>query len=35
MKYNNMVGIKSELLSSSWSKYTAWEGESLNKDTPE
>ena len=35
MKYNNMVGIKSELLSSSWSKYTVWEGESLNKDTPE
>ena len=35
MKYNNMVGIKSELLNSSWMEYTVWEGESLNKDTPE
>lgn len=30
-----MVGIKSELLNNSWNKYTAWQGESLNKDTPE
>ena len=35
MKYNNMVGIKSELLNKSWNKYTVWEGKSLNKDTPE
>ena len=32
---NNMVGIKSELLNSSWSEYTVWEGKSLTKQTPE
>lgn len=32
---NNMVGIKSELLNSSWNEYTVWQGESLNKETPE
>lgn len=36
LKYNNMVGIKSELLNNSWvPDYTVWEGESLKKDTPE
>ena len=35
IKYNNMVGIKSELLSSSWSDKTVWPGESLTKQTPE
>ena len=35
MKYNNMVGIKTELLSKSWNKYTVWQGESLTKNTPE
>ena len=35
LKYNNMVGIKSELLNKSWNKYTAWQGESLTKNTPE
>ena len=35
LKYNNMVGIKSELLNSSWNKYTVWTGESLTKQTPE
>lgn len=35
LKYNNMVGIKSELLSESWEEYTVWTGESLTKKTPE
>ena len=35
LKYNNMVGMKSELLNSSWSQYTVWTGESLTKNTPE
>lgn len=36
LKYNNMVGIKTELLNNSWvPDYTVWEGESLNKNTPE
>lgn len=35
MKYNNMVGIKSELLSDSWADKTVWTGESLTKQTPE
>ena len=36
LKYNNMVGIKSELLNKSWvPEYSVWEGESLTKDTPE
>lgn len=35
LKYNNMVGIKSELLSKSWEEYTVWTGESLTKKTPE
>lgn len=35
LTYNNMVGMKSELLNSSWSEYTVWTGESLSKKTPE
>lgn len=35
LKYNNMVGIKSELLNSSWDDKTVWTGESLTKKTPE
>lgn len=35
MTYNNMVGIKSELLNNSWNEYTVWTGESLTKQTPE
>lgn len=35
LTYNNMVGIKSELLSSSWSDKTVWPGKSLTKQTPE
>ena len=36
LKYNNMVGIKSELLNKSWvPDYSVWPGKSLNKDTPE
>ena len=26
LKYNNMVGIKSELLNKSWDEYTVWTG---------
>ena len=35
LTYNNMVGIKSELLNKSWDEYTVWTGESLTKQTPE
>ena len=35
LKYNNMVGIKSELLNKSWSDKSVWPGESLTKQTPE
>jgi len=35
LTYNNMVGIKSELLNNSWNEYTVWTGESLTKQTPE
>ena len=35
LKYNNMVGIKSELLSKTWADKTVWPGESLTKQTPE
>lgn len=32
---NNTVGIKSQLLNSSWSEYTVWQGKSITKNTPE
>lgn len=32
---NNMIGMKSELLNSSWSQYSVWPGNSLTKQTPE
>lgn len=37
MKYNNMVGIKTSLLNSSWTDIglTVWGGKSINKKTPE
>ena len=35
VKYNNMVGIKSSLLSDSWADKTVWPGKSLTKKTPE
>ena len=35
LEANNMVGIKSSLLNSSWDEYTVWNGESITKDTPE
>lgn len=35
LQANNMVGIKSELLNSSWANKTVWTGQSLTKDTPE
>ena len=35
LKYNNMVGMKTQLLNSSWSEYSVWTGESFTKQTPE
>ena len=35
LAHNNMVGIKSELLSSTWADKTVWPGKSLTKRTPE
>lgn len=35
LEANNMVGIKSNLLSDSWNQYTVWGGESIKKKTPE
>lgn len=37
MQFNNMVGIKTDLLHKSWSDVglTVWPGDSLKKDTPE
>lgn len=36
MSVNNMVGIKSELLNSSWvPEFSVWRGVSIKKDTPE
>ena len=37
LKYNNMVGIKSELLNKSWTDIglSVWPGKSLTKQTPE
>lgn len=37
MQFNNMVGIKTDLLHKSWSDVglTVWPGKSLKKDTPE
>lgn len=35
LKYNNMVGIKSDLLTDSWADKSVWPGKSLSKKTPE
>ena len=35
LKYNNMVGQKAELLTSTWYDYSVWPGKSFNKITPE
>ena len=35
LKYNNMVGLKAQLLNKSWNEYTVWPGKCLVKDTPE
>lgn len=35
LKYNNMVGIKAELLTDSWRKKSVWNGLKLRKTTPE
>lgn len=34
-KRNNLIGLKSELLNSTWSKYSVWNGKSFVKKTPE
>lgn len=35
LQYNNMVGQKAELLTSSWYDKSVWPGKSFNKNTPE
>ena len=35
MKHNNLLGMKSKLLNSTWSDYTVWDGKSFSKITPE
>lgn len=35
LQANNMVGIKAELLNSSWNNYTVWDGRYIVKNTPE
>lgn len=35
VEVNNMVGLKSSLLNSSWSQYSVWPGKSVVKETPE
>ena len=35
LRFNNMVGLKSELLNSSWYDKTVWPGRSIVKKTPE
>jgi len=35
LRFNNMVGLKSELLNSSWYDKTVWPGKSIVKKTPE
>lgn len=35
LKYNNMIGQKAELLTSSWYDKSVWPGQSFNKNTPE
>lgn len=35
LKYNNMVGMKAELLTSSWDNKSVWPGKAFSKNTPE
>ena len=35
VRASNILGMKSELLNSTWSDYTVWGGESITKKTPE
>ena len=35
LQYNNMVGQKAELLTSSWHDKSVWPGKSFNKNTPQ
>ena len=35
MKVNNILGMKTDLLNSTWQSYSVWKGKSINKVTPE
>ncbi len=35
MQVNNLLGMKADLINSTWSSYTVWNGEKLAKKTPE
>ncbi len=35
MKVNNLLGMKVDLINSSWSEYSVWKGKSISKKTPE
>ena len=35
LKYNNMIGMKAELLTSSWDNKSVWPGKAFSKNTPE
>lgn len=35
MQVNNLLGMKTDLINSSWKDYTVWKGESIGKLTPE
>lgn len=35
VKANNLLGMKSDLINSTWRQYSVWKGESISKITPE
>lgn len=35
MKVNNLLGMKTDLINSTWKDYTVWDGQSISKLTPE
>ena len=35
VKHNNLLGMKTELLNSTWQQYSVWDGKSFDKITPE
>jgi len=35
MKVNNLLGMKSDLINSTWKQWSVWNGESIQKRTPE